>query len=198
MSLWRTSIAAVNLHHLDQEHKQFVSIKLNDRDAINFTSSLLAKIGEKTLVYTYKFGEGLFGQISAAALLKNFSRPLNVNYREHYNFRLSSRKNINIHNEFLQQPHYPDNPRDRTLPPVKEMAYMFAAASTGFRKGKLVNPELVTGEEIELEGSCAIIYKQLNYESIELYGGFEPLLMLLTRISKIALPSHFRAADSFL
>jgi hypothetical protein len=108
-----------------------------------------------------------------------------MNYKDHYNFRLSSRKNINIHNEFLQEPHYPDNPKDKNLPPIKDIGYMFAGASTGYRSGKFANTELVTGQEIELHASCSIIHKPLNYESIELFGGFEPLLMTLTRISNL-------------
>jgi hypothetical protein len=172
-----------DISHLGQDNKQYVSIKLNDKDAVNITSGLLAKIGEKTLAYTFKFGHGLLGQISAAVLLKHFSRPLNMNYKEHYNLRLSSKKNINIHNEFLQEPHYPDNPRDKTLPPIKDIAYMFTGVSTGFRHGKLANSELVSGQEIELENSCSIVHKQLSFESIELFGGFEPLLVVLSRIS---------------
>lgn len=124
------------------------------------------------------------GQISAAVLLKHFSRPLNLAYKEHYNFKLASRKNINIHNEFLQEPHYPDNPMARNLPPIKDIAYMFAGVSTGYRQGKLVNSELVGCQEIELENSCSIIHKPISFESLELFGGFEPLLVILTRVSK--------------
>lgn len=85
----------------------------------------------------------------------------------------------------MAQPFLFENPNDKSLPSIKDLSYIFSAVNTSYRDGKLINTELITGQEIELLGECSIINKPLTVQTIEVYGGIEPFLMILTRISKI-------------
>lgn len=192
------SIENVVLLDSGQDEKQFICIKLNDKDTINVKTSMLTGVSANTITYNTQIGQGLLGQISAVALLKSFSRPLNSAYKNHYTFRLSSKRNINIQNEFMAQPYLFDNPNDRSLPPIKDLSYIFSAVNTGLQDGKLVNSELITGQEVELSGGCSIINKPLTVQTIEVFGGIEPFLMILTRISRRLLFRYLGAAKVLL
>lgn len=117
----------------------------------------------------------LFGQVSGLIFLKKFSKVLNAVYRDHYTFKLANRRGIAYQNDFFEKHG------------IKEVLYVFSGVNMGTRDGKTPRIcELTTGLELNFAGSACIIKKTLYLENIEAYGGFEPLLVLLTKISRLS------------
>lgn len=131
-----------------------------------------------------------------AGIMKRFNRPLNETYRAFPTFKLNRKRNINLQNDFMENPSSRSAANDGQNGPIRGLSYIFSPVNTGFRDGVLVNNELVTGQEVELKEGCVIINKPNLILSVEKFGGLEPFLLMLTRISSLLLTRLFGAIEA--
>jgi hypothetical protein len=123
------------------------------------------------MAFTISVGGDLFGQVSALVFTKKFNKALNSIYKDHYTLKLAHKRNISYQNEFFEKNQ------------IKDILYIFSGINSTIRRRKFKNCELTTGLEVEFVGDCCVVQKSQHLENIDIYGGFEPLLMLLTRTS---------------
>ena len=150
-----------------------MSVQLNDKEHVGGFTDLLADWHKRSAAYSVVAGGNLFGNISAFAVLRKFNKQLNAVYKEHFTMKLSHRRTISFQNDSL----------DKMM--VKDLCYVFGPINFGFREGKIRHSELTTGAELQMAGDCCVVYKSQHLESLDLYGGFGPILMLLTMASSL-------------
>ena len=148
--------------------RQYISIQINEKQPISKHTEKLSKWQSNSMLYSIKIGNNLMGQVSSVCILKGLNKTLNNIYKDHYTMKLSHKRNISFQNDFLEKNN------------IKDVLYMLAPINYGNKNGTIIHRELTTDNEIVFNGMACVVHKTQHIESIESYGGFEPILMLLS------------------
>jgi hypothetical protein len=146
-------------------------MRLNEKEKISLSTDILADFGKSALTYSITLGRNYLGLISSVILTRRLNQQLNTVYKEYHTFKLLDTKSIIVQNDFM------------AAQKIKDIIHILCGVNSITRDGVLLNKELVTGNDLEFFNDCTIINKTQILENIDCFGGFESLLVILTKIS---------------